>query len=338
MDAPAPIRIGTSGWNYPSGRGAWTGVFYPSPRARARSAARGSRSGGGAKLDELAFYADHFDTVEVNSSFYRVPSPETTRSWARRTPPGFEFSVKLFQRFTHPAMATASGTAAAKESGGSWIAARAAADVGQSDVDEFRRALDPLASSGKLGALLAQFPPSFKCEPESLGYLDWLLTAFRGCQVAVELRHRSWSDQLAATLDLLNERGAAWVQIDEPKFRYSIRQNFLPNVTTFYYLRLHGRNAAAWWNHEETEDRYNYLYSRRELEPFAETATAARRLVRKLYLYMNNHFEAKAVANAVMLKQRLNEPITGEYPESFLERFPELRDVVPAARAVDTLF
>jgi uncharacterized protein YecE (DUF72 family) len=127
---------------------------------------------------------------------------------------------------------------------------------------------------------------------------------------------------------LLGEFGAAWVRIDEPKFRFSIARDLRPNVATFFYMRLHGRNAAAWWEHEAAEDRYNYLYSAGELAPFAEAAESARRLVRKLYLYMNNHFEAKAVANAVMLKHQLGETVTGTYPETFLERFPELRTVV----------
>ncbi|MGH8701600.1 MAG: DUF72 domain-containing protein, partial [Burkholderiales bacterium] len=94
------------------------------------------------------------------------------------------------------------------------------------------------------------------------------------------------------------------------------------------YMRLHGRNAAAWWRHEKTEDRYDYLYSADELREFSETANAARRLVKKLYLYTNNHFSAKSVANATMIKEQLGEPIDGEYPPEFLERYPELRGVV----------
>ena len=150
-------------------------------------------------------------------------------------------------------------------------------DLGTKDVDEFRAAIDPLASAGKLGALLAQFPASFKNEPDNRGYLEWLLEQFREHDVAVELRHRSWSDQAGDTMKLLAEFGAAWTQIDEPKFRLSIRQNLLPNVKTFYYLRLHGRNAAQWWSHEKSEDRYNYLYSASELEPFAERGRRKRR-------------------------------------------------------------
>src|SRR6185312_2048291 len=127
---------------------------------------------------------------------------------------------------------------------------------------------------------------------------------------------------------LLNEFHAAWVQIDEPKFRSSIHQNHLPNVRGFYYMRLHGRNTAAWWKHDASEDRYNYLYSADELREFSETADAAKHLVKKLYLYTNNHFSAKSVANAAMIKQQLGEPIEGEYPPEFVARYPELAGVV----------
>src|SRR5439155_13738549 len=143
-----------------------------------------------------------------------------------------------------------------------------------------------------------------------------------------ELRHRSWSDAIGDTLGLLNAFGGAWVQIDEPKFRFSIRQNYLPNVTGFYYMRLHGRNAAKWWRHDKSEDRYDYLYSDAELREFSETAGAARRLVKKLYLYTNNHFSAKSVANAAMIKRQLGEPIEGEYSDEFLARYPSLQSTV----------
>jgi uncharacterized protein YecE (DUF72 family) len=202
--------------------------------------------------------------------------------------------------------------------------------VTQSDIDDFRAGIEPIARAGKLGALLAQFPPSFKNSATSRDYLTQLLTAFTGYPIAVELRHRSWSDALGDTLALLNVFQAAWVQIDEPKFRFSIRQNALPNVTGFYYMRLHGRNAAQWWRHDKSEDRYNYLYSNDELKEFSETAKAAKELVRKAYLYTNNHFAAQSVVNAVMLKAQLGESIAGDYPAALVDRYPEIRNLVRA--------
>src|SRR5437016_10938079 len=118
------LRVGTSGWNYPSGKGTWNGVFYPKPRPKG--------------FDELAFYAEHFNTVEVNSTFYGQPRAEVTRAWAARTPGDFEFSIKLYRKFTH------------------------LRDANHFDVDAFRQGIEPLASTGRLGALLVQFPASFK--------------------------------------------------------------------------------------------------------------------------------------------------------------------------------
>jgi uncharacterized protein YecE (DUF72 family) len=315
------LRIGTSGWNYPSGKGTWNGVFYPRRRGR--------KSGAGG-FDELTYYAERFNTVEVNSSFYGPPRPDVSRTWVERTPTHFEFSLKLYQKFTHPSMYKAARLAdlpATPEE------LDVLAQVNRADIDEFRAGIDPLASANKLGALLAQFPASFKRSPQSRGYLEWLLSTFREYPLAVELRHSTWSDEFADTIGLLNGHGAAWAQIDEPKFRFSIRQNRLPNVTTFYYMRLHGRNAAQWWHHEHRDDRYNYLYSREELAPFAETAVAARALVKKAYLYMNNHFAGKSVANAVMLKDMVGDPVTEDFLPEFVERYPELKDLVTATRA-----
>jgi uncharacterized protein YecE (DUF72 family) len=309
------LRIGTSGWNYPSGRGTWNGIFYPPSRGRAKG------------FDELSFYAEHFNTVEVNSTFYGQPRAAVCRAWADRTPSGFEFSVKLYQKFTHPKMFKESftrGVPAPAVGPGADALLDALARPNQSDLDEFRAGIDPLASSGKLGALLAQFPASFKDSPASRDYLVWLLQAFKDHRVAVELRHSSWSDAMGDTLSLLNPFGSAWVQIDEPKFRFSIKQNFLPNVQGLYYMRLHGRNAKQWWRHQNAEDRYNYLYTAAETSEFAETVDAARRLVSKLYLYTNNHFSAKSVANAAMIKKQLGEPLNGEYREEFLAEYPAL--------------
>jgi uncharacterized protein YecE (DUF72 family) len=311
------LRVGTSGWNYPSGPGKWNGIFYPGTR---------SKRAGTDQFDELRFYAEHFDTVEVNSTFYGQPRAEVTRGWVERTPAAFDFSLKLYQKFTHPKMFKETALKRAPGAAGSLL--DLLAQVTQSDIDEFRAGIDPMASAGKLGALLAQFPASFRNTEATRDYLAQVLRAFQDYPVAVELRHRSWSDAIGDTLAMLNEFNAAWVQIDEPKFRFSIRQNYLPNIKSFYYMRLHGRNAAQWWRHEHRDDRYNYLYSAAELREFSDTVGAANELVKKSYLYTNNHFSAKSVVNAVMLKAQLGQPIEGEYPPELVDRYPEVRDLV----------
>jgi uncharacterized protein YecE (DUF72 family) len=298
------LRIGTSGWNYPTGNGTWNGIFYPLPEDRERG------------FDELRFYAERFNTVEVNSTFYGQPRANVTLGWAKRTPSGFDFAVKLFQKFTHPKLSVDQSP------------------VTQADVDAFRGGIDPLAAAGKLGPLLAQFPSSFHRTPEAADYLAWLLDAFAGYEMAVELRHRSWSDS-PDTVALLDQCKAAWVQIDEPKFSSSIRQDLVGGSAETYYLRLHGRNAREWWDHAESEDRYNYFYSKEELEPIAEVVRDVRAMVKKAYLFMNNHFSAQSIANAVTLKNMLDEPITARMPAELVERFPDLAGIVatlPRAR------
>jgi uncharacterized protein YecE (DUF72 family) len=298
------FRVGTSGWNYPSGRGTWNGIFYPLPEDRERG------------FDELRFYAERFHTVEVNSTFYGQPRANVTLGWVRRTPDDFDFSVKLYQKFTHPGMTTDPGP------------------VTHADVDLFKGGIEPLAAAGRLGAILAQFPPSFHRTPDAEEYLGWLLRTFSNYSLAVELRHHTWSDEPAETLALLDAHRAAWVQIDEPKFDSSIRQDLRPNGDDVCYLRLHGRNAAEWWDSEQAEDRYNYLYSPEELAPIAQKARDARALVKKVYLYLNNHFSAQSVANATTLRKMLDEPVTARMPAELVERFPDLEGVpiLPRAR------
>ena len=303
------IRVGTSGWHYPRGHGAWAGVVYPPPRAR-----------GG--VDELTWYADRFHTVEVNASFYRDLDQGVTTKWAERTPAGFDFALKLHQQFTHPRMHAPSTKDQPPVPEPSAAALAASLD-----------ALAPLRQAGRLGPLLAQFPSSFKATPEALAYLEWLTKELRDVPLAVELRHRSWSDARRETLELLDATGSAWVLIDEPKFKSSVWQSpavFIEELRDrpWAYVRLHGRNAAQWWDHEATEDRYNYLYSDAELEPFVDVAAAAAALGKKLYLYANNHFAGNAVANAAQVRARLGDPVQAPFPRTFIERFPQLEGVV----------
>jgi uncharacterized protein YecE (DUF72 family) len=306
------IHVGTSGWHYPAGRGTWNGIFYPASRPRG--------------FQELSYYAEHFDTVEVNATFYRMIEAPMARQWLARTPSSFRFSVKLYQKFTHPDLYLS------RQGVTDW-------DLSRADIDLFRRGLDPIVEDGRLGALLMQFPPSFHRQPETTAYLEWLLEAFAGLPAAVELRHRTWSDAAEATAQLLEGHAAAWVLIDEPKFASSIRQPHagLPtpagprSAPSLAYVRLHGRNAAQWWDHEAAEDRYDYLYSPAELAPFAEHARTEAAAGRRVFLYLNNHFSAKAAANAAILKHAIGQPLDGDYPREMITRYPALDGLVATA-------
>lgn len=275
------IRIGTSGWHYPSGAGTWNGPFYPKPRPRG--------------FDELRFYADRFDTVEVNATFYRQPEADMSRKWLDRTPDAFLFSLKLFQKFTHPEM---------------FLKRPGAADwnVTLGDIDAFRAGLEPIAAAGRLGALLIQFPSSFHNEPATQEYMRWLLEAFRDYPRAVELRHESWEGGAA---NIVEEAGATLVLQDEPFAQFSATRSpaypLTRSTNPLVYVRMHGRNKANWWKHEHPEDRYNYLYSTGELEPIVDFAKEEAAINNRVLVYFNNHFSAKAVANADILKNQVGQ-------------------------------
>jgi uncharacterized protein YecE (DUF72 family) len=286
------IRIGTSGWHYPSGAGTWNGTFYPKPRPKG--------------FDELAFYAESFDFVEINTTFYGQPRPDVAAQWSARTPPDFEFAVKLYQQFTHPRMfrerVERTLTAALGTDDLPASAIDALVSANQADLDEFKRGIEPLADAGKLGPLLAQFPASFHNDPAARAHLAALLRAFHGYGVCVELRHKTWNEPQA--LALLAGFNAAWVEIDEPQFKDSVRQPPRDDGAALVYLRLHGRNAKAWWNHAHRDDRYDYGYTTEELEPFAKTLARAKH---RAYAALNNHPRAQSVANARTLKQLVEE-------------------------------
>src|SRR5215470_15296180 len=222
MSPKARLFTGTSGWSYPKGEGTWDGIFYP-PRL--------------ADKDKLTFYAQYFNTVEINSSFYRPPNQYAARAWASKVPEDFRFTVKLWQKFTHPKMYEA---ATGQQS-----------FVSLEDFNVFAEGIGPLAQAGKLGVLLAQFPTSFRPDEATVEYLADLIHRLRGngFPLAVELRHREWteSDETKAIRKLMEEQQVAWVMIDEPRFKTSIRH--VPLTSDLGYFRFHGRNYQNWWKH-----------------------------------------------------------------------------------------
>jgi len=274
MTEQAKIYIGTSGWSYPKGEGTWTGYFYPTGR-----------------INELEYYSQFFNAVEINSSFYRPPNPGYVYNWVRRVPGDFLFTVKLWQKFTHPKMY--------KEATGEEAA------ISLQDVDIFKRSIDPLLKSGKLGALLAQFPPSFRNDSFGQRVISVVSRLFGQYRLAVELRHRSWSDD-PNIAELLKENNVAWVQIDEPKFKSSIARE-LPVTSDMAYFRFHGRNAEQWWT-GDSETRYKYLYSAEEIEELAERVKAVAGQTKLMFVLFNNHWRGYSPRNAVDMKKCLQLP------------------------------
>lgn len=292
------IYVGTCGWSYPAGEGRWEGIFYPR----------------GKDVDHLEFYSRYFKAVEINSSFYRPIYPNVAKSWAKKTPPGFRFTAKLFQKFTHPKMFE---EATGKEP-----------ELNREDFEQFKAGLDPLSESGKLGCLLAQFPPSFKHDEETVVYLEEVIRQFQDYPLAVELRHQSWTDNPEA-FKVLESNGVAWCIIDEPKFRTSIGE--VPLTGKVGYFRFHGRNAKEWWRGDR-ESRYNYLYSPEEIASLGTEVMEVADRTEDTYVFYNNHFGAKAVVNALQMRLQFNQPVQAELPQTLAEAYPELGESPKVAK------
>jgi uncharacterized protein YecE (DUF72 family) len=257
------IRFGVAGWDYKD----WWGPVYPAVRAR--------------DFDPLGYIARYFDTIEINSTFYRPAAPASARSWARRVAhnPNFRFTAKLWQRFTH-------------ERDRAWSADEAAA---------VREGLDPLADANKLGCVLVQFPWSFKRTPEAGEWLDDVLGAFSAYPLVVEVRHGSWN--VPEFYAALTERNVGVVNIDQPVFRNSIKPGSQVTAETGY-VRLHGRNYENWFSDRaESHERYDYLYAADELGPWLDRIHEIAQRARETYVITNNHYRGQAVVNAAMLRR-----------------------------------
>jgi len=268
------IRVGPAGWSYKD----WENVVYP-PH--------------GSKFDHLAYLAAFFDTIEINSPFYRIPPPTHAKSWVRRVAnnPDFLFTTKVFRGFTHEK-----------------------AELIDADVDAFRTYLDPLMEANRLGAILLQFPWSFKNTPESIEKLATLFRAFDEYPKALEVRHATFQNN--DFVKFLEEHDVSWVNVDQPLFSDSVKP--ADAVTgPLAYVRFHGRNYEKWFAHEESWERYNYLYSKEELEPWVERID--RMAKRKdVFVVTNNHFRGQAIVNAGDIKESLG--LGGQLP-------PQLREV-----------
>ena len=291
------LYVGTSGWSYPKGKGAWDDVFYP-PKL--------------ADKDKLTFYAQYFNTVEINSSFYRPPNKFAAKAWASKVPADFRFTAKLWQKFTHPKMFE-------KATGQPWR-------LNDEDFLVFEDGIRPLADANRLGPLLAQFPTSFRPDSNAVDYLEELILRLRkaGFQIAVELRHREWteSEETRAIRKMMEEQAVAWVMIDEPRFKTSIRD--VPLTSDTAYFRFHGRNYKNWWSHGESEDRYNYLYTPDEERHLADDVREVAARTSETYAFFNNHYGAKAVVNAVDLDRLLQRPVQKPLPETIQTMYPQV--------------
>jgi uncharacterized protein YecE (DUF72 family) len=296
------VRIGTCSWADETLVKTW----YP-------SSVRSSE-------DRLHHYSDRFDTVELNASYYALPSPEAAAAWARRTPEGFVFHVKAFGMMTrHPVKAEQLPADLRAEAplDDRGRVERPSRELRAEVFRRFRAALEPLREAGKLGGILMQLPPYVVLKPASIEYLEWAKEQLGGDEMMVEFRHRSWlePDASARTLDFLRSLGATYVMVDAPR---TDAKNLVPTVvgvtSDTAYLRLHGRNAATWnVRGRSAAERFDYLYSRDELEEWSRPLRELSSLSERTYAMFNNNGRthspegdiAQAPTNAAMLREIL---------------------------------
>jgi uncharacterized protein YecE (DUF72 family) len=282
------ILVGPAGWSYKD----WEGPVYPKPKPRG--------------FDPLRYLARYFDAIEINSTFYRIPTAKSTQQWVDRVSdhPDFRFTSKLWQGFTHE------GTASAQ------------------DAAAFRRAMDRLHQAGRLGALLLQFPYRFHHTPDNRQRLRHLAEAFQDYALVLEVRHRSWDRP--EVYEFLGDLGIGFCSIDQPQVSYSI--GLTAHVSSpVGYLRLHGRNAAAWFAEDsDAAERYNYRYAGEELTGLVAVAEDIGRRARETYLITNNHFRGQAALNALELRYHLRRaPVP--VPPPLMAAYPELRKLAQPA-------
>ena len=291
------VRVGPAGWSYPD----WSGYVYPARRSKG--------------FHEATYLAEFFDTIEINTSFYQPLRPDHAALWVARVAanPAFLFTAKLWQKFTHDPSATLE------------------------DERAMRAGLDVLRQAEKLGAVLLQLPFSFHCTKETVGYLSAVLKRFADYPVVVELRHASW--QTDETLALLREQHAGFCNIDQPIIGRSLEPS-AASTSPIGYVRLHGRRYDTWFSDNPatpTHERYNYLYSEEELDPWVSRIKTVNQHTRNTFVVTNNHYQGKAVVNALQLISILK----GEkvkVPEPLRQHYPELEKIASEMPAAPTLF
>lgn len=258
------IYLGTSGYSYDD----WRQVYYPPDLPQG---------------EWLAFYAAEFKAVELNFTYYRMPTAEHLRSMAARTPDGFQFAVKAHQDITHNRREDPVPLA------------------------QFRAALAPLQGDGKLGAVLLQFPHSFRNTEGNVAYLRRCAEQLPDLPLVIEFRRDEWIAQ--RTLNLLRELQIGFCNVDMPALPGLLPKTAFVTAPTAY-VRLHGRNKEKWWKHDQAWERYDYTYSEGELQEWIPHLIEMDEQAEKLFVFANNHWQGQSVQAVRQLSMLLDQQAT----------------------------
>jgi uncharacterized protein YecE (DUF72 family) len=294
------IRVGTASWTDPTL--IRCGRFYPPGCTTAEA--------------RLRFYAAQFTLVEVNSSYYAVPAPETAQLWAERTPDDFTFNVKAFRLFTAHQTPLEVLPPPVREALGDWKKPRIYyADMPESLLDDawqlFEEAIAPLHLAGKLGLVHFQFAPWLLVSPQARAHVEECRRRLPAeVAMSVEFRHRSWFNERnkARTLDFLRDIGAVHTVLDAPQgFVSSAGEHWAVTQPRYALVRLHGRNTAT-WNAKglfSAAERFNYDYDDDELRQLADPIADLARRVEETHVIFNNNMEDQGQRNAARLRELL---------------------------------
>lgn len=291
---PGRILVGTSSWADPGFVEDW----YPR---------------GMAARDRLAWYAERFEAVEVNSSFYAVPEEHTVRRWAEVTPDGFTFDYKLHRLLSRHSAPLESLPPGLRERARTTSRGRVVLrpEIEQAMAAETLASIAPLEEAGKLGALLLQLTPAFSPKDHRLEEIAGLLEALAPRTVAVELRHRAWveGERAQDTFDFLAEHGAAYVGVDAPSGDHMTIMPPVDAVTNskLSYMRAHGRNTDGYLTGRSVAERFGWEYSAAELEEIAGRARTLAERADVVHVMFNNNRSANAPTSASEFRQRLGQ-------------------------------
>lgn len=269
------IKVGTASWADPGFVRDW----YPKDLPAA---------------ERLPWYAQHFDYVELNSSFYGVPDPKTVTTWAAQTPDGFTFDIKLHKllsRHSAEAETLPPDVRALVRVSGKRV--ELTPELETAVAEKFIEAATPLIESGKMGAFLLQMSPEFSPRKHRLEELDHLVEQFHGHKLAFELRNRNWmtGDQTPDVLEYCESRGLSLVMVDAPEVEHFMVMPHFEAVTSpkLAYLRLHGRDANAYLTGKTVAERFNYDYSTEELKEVAGTTQRLAEEAEEVHIVFNNN-------------------------------------------------
>ncbi len=290
--------VGTASWTDPSLID--SGAFYP-PEIKTPE-------------QRLRFYASHFDTVEVDSTYYTLLSEHVAALWVSRTPPEFVFNVKAFGMLTHHRVEISRLPRALRamlpdERKATDSVSEVPQEVRELAFQMFYNSLRPLISANKLGVVVFQFPPYFVRRKSNYDYIAGLRAYLPGINLGIEFRHRSWlvpDSSRAETLKFLREHGLYYISVDEPQSGSTVPPIF-EATGTIAYVRFHGRNLTNWFKRNiTTAERYMYLYSETELREWADRVKRHEGISRA-FLIFNNCYRNFAVINATMMTQILRD-------------------------------